>query len=162
MSGRRAARSGSAALIMEALSVLSAFNPACDSLHSTGALKRDAHGITAEDVGKFPDTNLAEAMQRISGVAIARGNGEGAKITVRSFGPDYNMILLNGRQMPATTVQSTSASNSRAFDFGTACGLWRDTASGLGSRRRRCRQPPDLTLFAGTPARLRPKILCYN
>ena len=91
------------------------------SLDTSLALKRDAHGIvdgiTAEDVGKFPDTNLAEAMQRISGVAIDRVNGEGSKITVRGFGPDYNMILLNGRQMPATTVQSTSASNSRAFDF---------------------------------------------
>ncbi len=92
------------------------------SLDTSLALKRDAHGIvdgiTAEDVGKFPDTNLAEAMQRISGVAIDRVAGEGSKITVRGFGPDYNMILLNGRQMPATTVQSTSASNSRAFDFG--------------------------------------------
>jgi TonB-dependent receptor len=91
------------------------------SLDTSMALKRDAHGIvdgiTAEDVGKFPDTNLAEAMQRISGVAIDRAAGEGSKITVRGFGPDYNMILLNGRQMPATTVQATSASNSRAFDF---------------------------------------------
>jgi len=91
------------------------------SLDTSLALKRDAHGIvdgiTAEDVGKFPDTNLAEAMQRISGVAIDRSDGEGSKVTVRGFGPDYNTVLLNGRQMPATTVQSTSASNSRAFDF---------------------------------------------
>ena len=46
------------------------------SLDTSLALKRDAHGIvdgiTAEDVGKFPDTNLAEAMQRISGVSIDR------------------------------------------------------------------------------------------
>ena len=78
------------------------------SLETSLALKRDAHGIvdgiTAEDVGKFPDTNLAEAMQRISGVSIDRVAGEGSKVTVRGFGPDYNMILLNGRQMPATTV----------------------------------------------------------
>ena len=91
------------------------------SLDTSLALKRDAHGIvdgiTAEDVGKFPDTNLAEAMQRISGVSIDRVAGEGSKVTVRGFGPDYNMILLNGRQMPATTVADTSASNSRAFDF---------------------------------------------
>ena len=85
------------------------------------ALKRDAHGIvdgiTAEDVGKFPDSNLAEAMQRISGVSIDRVAGEGSKVTVRGFGPDYNMILLNGRQMPATTVLDTGPSGSRAFDF---------------------------------------------
>ncbi len=91
------------------------------SLETSLALKRDAHGvvdgITAEDVGKFPDTNLAEAMQRISGVSIDRSAGEGSKITVRGFGPDYNMTLLNGRQMPTSTVAATSASTSRAFDF---------------------------------------------
>ena len=78
------------------------------SLDSSMALKRDAHGvvdgITAEDVGKFPDTNLAESMQRISGVSIDRSANEGSKITVRGFGPDYNMILLNGRQMPTSTI----------------------------------------------------------
>jgi TonB-dependent receptor len=91
------------------------------SLETSLALKRDAHGvvdgITAEDVGKFPDTNLAEAMQRISGVSIDRQAGEGSKITVRGFGPDYNMILLNGRQLPTSTVLATGASTSRAFDF---------------------------------------------
>ena len=91
------------------------------SLDTSMALKRDAHGIvdgiTAEDVGKFPDTNLAEAMQRISGVSIDRAAGEGSKITVRGFGPDYNMILLNGRQLPTSTVLPTGASTSRAFDF---------------------------------------------
>ena len=49
------------------------------SLDTSMALKRDAHGIvdgiTAEDMGKFPDTNLAEAMQRISGVSIDRVGG---------------------------------------------------------------------------------------
>jgi TonB-dependent receptor len=91
------------------------------SLESSIAMKRDARGIVdgivAEDVGKFPDTNLAEAMQRISGVSIDRVAGEGSRVTVRGFGPDYNMILLNGRQMPATTVADTGPSGSRAFDF---------------------------------------------
>ena len=45
--------------------------------------KRDATGvvdaITAEDIGDFPDTNLAEALQRITGVAIDRDRGEGAR-----------------------------------------------------------------------------------
>jgi TonB-dependent receptor len=102
------------------------------SLDTSMALKRDAHGIvdgiTAEDVGKFPDTNLAEAMQRISGVSIDRVAGEGSKVTVRGFGPDYNMILLNGRQMPATTVADTGPSGSRAFDFAN---LAAESISGL-------------------------------
>ena len=102
------------------------------SLETSMALKRDAHGIvdgiTAEDVGKFPDSNLAEAMQRISGVSIDRVAGEGSKVTVRGFGPDYNMILLNGRQMPATTVMDTGPSGSRAFDFAN---LAAESISGL-------------------------------
>ncbi|MCU0989414.1 MAG: TonB-dependent receptor plug domain-containing protein, partial [Xanthomonadales bacterium] len=78
--------------------------------------------ISAEDIGKFPDTNLAEAMSRITGVSIDRSSpggatGEGQRITVRGIGPDYNLVLLNGRQMPASTILDTSASSSRAFDF---------------------------------------------
>ncbi|MBT9492720.1 MAG: TonB-dependent receptor [Paucibacter sp.] len=90
-------------------------------LESSVSLKRNAHGvvdgIVAEDIGKFPDTNLAEAMQRISGVSIDRANGEGSRVTVRGVGPDFNLVLLNGRQMPASSINDSSASDSRAFDF---------------------------------------------
>src|SRR5690606_35165616 len=69
-------------------------------------VKRDASGvvdaISAEEMGKFPDTNLAESLQRITGVSVSRSNGEGSQITVRGFGPDFNLITLNGRQMPGT------------------------------------------------------------
>jgi TonB-dependent receptor len=78
--------------------------------------KRDATGvvdaITAEDIGDFPDTNLAEALQRITGVAIDRTRGEGARVTVRGFGADFNLVTLNGRQMP------THSGFGRSFDFG--------------------------------------------
>jgi len=57
------------------------------SLISSMNLKRNSDGvvdgIVAEDIGKFPDTNLAESLQRISGVSIDRSIGEGSKITVR-------------------------------------------------------------------------------
>lgn len=69
-------------------------------------LKRSSNGvvdaISAEELGKFPDTNLAEALQRITGVTISRNNGEGSQITVRGFGPEFNLVTLNGRQMPGT------------------------------------------------------------
>ncbi len=69
-------------------------------------LKRSESGvvdvISAEDMGKFPDTNLAESLQRITGVSVSRSNGEGSQITVRGFGPEFNLITLNGRQMPGT------------------------------------------------------------
>ncbi|GAA0858601.1 TonB-dependent receptor [Aliiglaciecola litoralis] len=77
-------------------------------------MKRDAQGvvdaISAEEMGKFPDTNLAESLQRIPGVTISRKNGEGSQITVRGFGPDFNLVTLNGRQMPGT-------GNTRSFDL---------------------------------------------
>src|SRR5690606_36223191 len=91
------------------------------SLESSMNLKRDAQGIVdgivAEDIGKFPDTNLAESLQRISGVSIDRSMGEGSRVTVRGVGPDFTLVLLNGRQMPASSIEATNASNSRAFDF---------------------------------------------
>lgn len=88
------------------------------SMASSLNLKRNSDGIVdgivAEDMGKFPDTNLAESLQRISGVSIDRVNGEGQKVTVRGIGPDFNMVLLNGRQMPTSNLGDL---NGRAFDF---------------------------------------------
>ncbi len=77
-------------------------------------VKREMSGvvdaISAEEMGKFPDTNLAESLQRITGVSISRTNGEGSQITVRGFGPQFNLVTLNGRQMPGT-------GNSRSYSF---------------------------------------------
>jgi len=92
------------------------------SLTKAMDIKRSSKGvvdaINAEDIGKFPDTNLAESLQRITGVSIDRQRGEGSKVTVRGFGPDYNLVTLNGRQMPTANINDTSASDSRSFDFG--------------------------------------------
>lgn len=97
------------------------------SLQAAMDIKRDSAGvvdaISAEDMGKFPDTNLAESLQRITGVSIDRTNGEGSKITVRGFGDQNNLVTLNGRMMPAAGVYGgggTSSSNAgatRGFDF---------------------------------------------
>ena len=86
------------------------------SLKASMDVKRDSRGvvdaISAEDIGKFPDANLAESLQRITGVSISRSRGEGSQVTVRGFGPEYNLVTLNGRQMP------THNGASRSFDFG--------------------------------------------
>ena len=92
------------------------------SLRESVDIKRDAQGvvdaISAEDIGKFPDTNLAESLQRITGVSIDRSNGEGQFVTVRGFGPEYNLVTLNGRQMPTSTLgDGASPPGSRSFDF---------------------------------------------
>ncbi|SES97497.1 TonB-dependent receptor [Thalassotalea agarivorans] len=90
------------------------------SLTKSAALKRDGTGvvdaISAEDIGKFPDTNLAESLQRITGVSIDRVNNEGNQVTVRGFGPSFNLVTLNGRQMPNSSALA-SAGISRSFNF---------------------------------------------
>ncbi|MBU2984429.1 TonB-dependent receptor [Saccharophagus degradans] len=84
------------------------------SLQRSMDVKRDSSGvvdvITAEDIGKFPDTNLAESMQRISGVSISREGGEGSRVTVRGLGAEYNLVTHNGRTVARTT-------GDRSFNF---------------------------------------------
>jgi iron complex outermembrane receptor protein len=91
------------------------------SLVNSMTIKRDSLGIvdaiSPEDIGKLPDTNLAESLQRITGVSIDRSGGEGAFVTVRGFGPEFNTVLLNGRQI-ATPTDPSQASG-RAFSFDT-------------------------------------------
>ncbi|ROQ21691.1 TonB-dependent receptor [Marinimicrobium koreense] len=92
------------------------------SLEQSMDIKRDSTGvvdaISAEDIGKFPDTNLAESLQRITGVSISRENGEGAEVTVRGFGAGNNMVTLNGRVMPTAGINRGEGGGSRSFDFG--------------------------------------------
>ncbi len=90
------------------------------SLKDAMDIKRQGQGvvdaISAEDIGKFPDTNLAESLQRITGVSIDRSNNEGNQVTVRGFGPDFNLVTLNGRQMPRSS-SLTSDGIPRSFNF---------------------------------------------
>ena len=71
------------------------------SLRQSLDMKRDADNVmdalVAEDIGKFPDQNLAESLQRISGVAIDRMRGEGAAVSIRGLGPQFTRVLVNGR-----------------------------------------------------------------
>ncbi|MDO6487324.1 TonB-dependent receptor [Colwellia sp. 6_MG-2023] len=84
------------------------------SIMRASSMKRGFSGvmdaISSEEMGKFPDTNLAESLQRITGVSVSRSNGEGSQITVRGFGPEFNLLTLNGRQMPGT-------GNSRSYSL---------------------------------------------
>jgi TonB-dependent receptor len=76
--------------------------------------------ILAEDIGKFPDLNLSESIQRIPGVALARDAGEGREISVRGLGPQFTMVRLNGMEALTTTGSSDAAggvNRGRSFDF---------------------------------------------
>ncbi len=84
------------------------------SLSSSLTTKRLQDGVvdavSAEDAGKFPDTNIAESLQRVTGVQIQRNNGEGRYISVRGLGPEFNNVLVNGRTL-------TSDTGGREFSF---------------------------------------------
>jgi iron complex outermembrane recepter protein len=66
-------------------------------------VKREADAIvdaiTAEDVGKFPDRNVAEALQRVPGIQINREFGEGERVSVRGLAPNLTRTLLNGHAL---------------------------------------------------------------
>ncbi|MEG8055669.1 TonB-dependent receptor [Sphingomonas sp. Leaf230] len=96
------------------------------SLNRAIDIKRNSAGvvdaISAEDIGKFPDTNLAESLQRITGVSITRANGEGSQVAVRGFSGGFNLVTLNGRQLASTSIDTSTGNafavgTGRSFDF---------------------------------------------
>ena len=58
--------------------------------------------VTAEDLGKFPDKNVAESLQRIPGITIQRQFGEGAGVSIRGAGLDLTLTTLNGQNVAST------------------------------------------------------------
>lgn len=96
------------------------------SLRSAISEKRNStvqiDAINAEDIADFPDTNLAESLQRLPGVSIDRDNGEGRRITVRGLGGDFNRTRLNGLEALSTAGANDAGSSpnrSREFDYNT-------------------------------------------
>jgi TonB-dependent receptor len=78
--------------------------------------KRDATNVTdsvyAEDIGKFPDTNIAESLNRIPGVQMSRDvDGEGMNIQIRGLGTDFTKILLNGDQLAIASAGTLDSQN---------------------------------------------------
>ncbi len=95
------------------------------SLESALNVKREADvmvdAINAEDIADFPDTNLAESLQRIPGISIDRDNGEGRTITVRGLGGDFTRVRINNLEALSTAgtndTNSTAINTTRTFDF---------------------------------------------
>ena len=73
------------------------------SLRNAINVKREANAvvdvITAEDVGKFPDRNVAESLSHIPGVSIDRRFGEGEKVAILGTDPALNRMLLDGHAL---------------------------------------------------------------
>ena len=92
------------------------------SLQKSLGLKKEAIGvrdsIVAEDIGKFPEANVAEALQRIPGVYLGRdgASNEGQRISIRGLGSDYNVTTINGAPV-RTTSSSNVGGSSRDFNY---------------------------------------------
>ncbi|OLI58668.1 TonB-dependent receptor [Xanthomonas oryzae pv. oryzae] len=71
------------------------------SLEKSQSVKRAANSIvdaiSAEDIGKFPDTNAAESLAHIPGISVDRQFGEGEKVSINGTDPALNRVLLNGQ-----------------------------------------------------------------
>lgn len=67
--------------------------------------------ISAEDIGKLPDENIADALQRVTGVTIGRNSGEGTTISVRGVAPGLSNVTINGQS------QASASGEGREFSF---------------------------------------------
>ena len=113
-----------ATLLSASGTVLAQDAPAAQQITVTGirrgiesaiSVKKNADGvvaaISAEDIGKLPDTSIAESLARLPGVTTQRDrNGNATNVTIRGLGPDFNGYLLNGREQ-------TSTGDSRGVDL---------------------------------------------
>jgi iron complex outermembrane receptor protein len=92
------------------------------SLRESLDVKRQSDAVvevlTSEDVGKFPDKNVAEALQRVSGVSISREFGEGERVSIRGTAPNLNRTQLNGHSIAtADWFVLDQLSATRSFNY---------------------------------------------
>ncbi|KQV57631.1 MULTISPECIES: TonB-dependent receptor [unclassified Caulobacter] len=91
------------------------------SLQAAAALKRSAayglDAINAEDIGKFPTRNAAEALQLVTGVTIDRQRGAGLYVSVRGLGPQFQYTELNGRSIAVNDLIENGGAKGRQFRF---------------------------------------------
>jgi len=73
--------------------------------------------ISAEDIGKFPDRNIAESLQRVPGVSISRNfAGEGGSVSIRGTNPELTLVSMNGNYVASTGWFSQQPAT-RSFDM---------------------------------------------
>lgn len=94
------------------------------SINAALMSKREAVGtretIIAEDIGKFPDLNVADSLSRVPGISIEEDAGEGRQITIRGLGSRFVKTTINGMESAsagAATDAAGGSNTSRAFDY---------------------------------------------
>jgi len=113
-------RRGGGAVDMDSVSVTGVRASIQKSLVEKHSASGIVDAISAEDIGKFPDLNLSESLQRIPGVTLDRsGVGEGATINLRGLGPEFTQVEING--MPGLSNggenRTGRSDGSRGFNF---------------------------------------------
>lgn len=92
------------------------------SLNKAVELKRESisfrDSIVAEDIGKFPEANVADSLQRIPGVILSRdgASNEGQRISIRGLGSDFTVTTINGAPVRTTSAMNVGGS-SRDFNY---------------------------------------------
>ncbi len=86
------------------------------SLNTKRESEDNVEVITAEDVGKFPDNNLAESLSHLPGISVDRLFGEGERVSIEGVDPNLNRVLLNGE--PVSSADWYVLDNqSRQFNY---------------------------------------------
>ncbi|NIB40772.1 TonB-dependent receptor [Pseudomaricurvus alkylphenolicus] len=107
------------------------------SLQNAASIKEDAAGvmdaITSEDLGKFPDTNIAESLQRVPGLAIARSRGgEGRFVTIRGLGEEFNAVTYNGRLLATENPGREFSFDNVASELVSRADVYKTSQASLG------------------------------
>ncbi len=92
------------------------------SLADATAAKRESVGfedsIFSEDIGKFPDTNLAESFNRIPGINISREiTGEGLNVAIRGLNTNFTRVLLNNAPVAIAAAGQDATNQNREVDL---------------------------------------------
>ena len=92
------------------------------SLAASAKDKRNATGfidsVSAEDIGKFPDSNIAESLARIPGVQVSRDiTGEGVNIQIRGLGTSFTKMTLNGASIAVASASLDAQNTNREVDL---------------------------------------------
>ncbi len=73
--------------------------------------------ISSTDIGRFPDENVAESLQRITGVQIERVRGEGSRVSIRGLPTQFTQTTMNGRNIASAFTLNHLGTASRNFEY---------------------------------------------
>ncbi|MDU0353172.1 TonB-dependent receptor [Paraglaciecola aquimarina] len=73
--------------------------------------------ISSTDIGRFPDENIAESLQRVTGVQIERVRGEGSKVSIRGLPPQFTQTTMNERNIASAFALDYLGTASRNFEY---------------------------------------------